>query len=160
MATTGRRLSVRKPNGYLAIFYGGLIAGLLDIASAGVEQAMHGNSETTMLQGIAFGLIGPRAFHGGLGTAAVGLVCHFVIAFGAAATYYFVSRGLPVLVRHAAICGLLYGIPVYIVTNYVVIPLSRIGRIIPHQTSEIVLGVIILMLCVGLPIGLATRRYS
>jgi hypothetical protein len=160
MARVGGKYFLGRSRPYAAIGWGGSIAGVLDIASAAVMVVMKGGSIPRMLQGIAFGLIGPKTFHGGMATALLGLACHFVIAFGAAAIYYLASRGIPVLVRHATICGLLYGIPVYIVTNYVVIPLSRIGRILPHPNLEIFISMVILMVLVGLPIGLATRRYS
>ena len=148
----------RKP--YLAILWGGLIAGTLDILSAFLLLTKPGFGPMRLLQGIASGLLGRSSFSGGWKTAALGLVCHFAIAFGAAAAYVAVSRKMRVLVQRPVICGLLYGIPVYLVTNFVVVPLSKIGMRPIGPLSGVALGLGILMVLVGLPIGLATRRFA
>jgi uncharacterized membrane protein YagU involved in acid resistance len=76
----------------------------------------------------------PAAFLGGTrvkwdGTsAAVGLLCHFTVAFGAATVYYVVSRKLRVLVQRPVLCGLIYGELVFLFMYFVVIPLSAIGH--------------------------------
>jgi hypothetical protein len=84
---------------------------------------------------------------------------HFLIAFTAAAVYYRASRVLPVLVRHAVISGLAYGVMVYVFMNAVVLPLSRVNFGLPPWHVVVTL-VVIHMLCVGLPITLAVRRAS
>jgi uncharacterized membrane protein YagU involved in acid resistance len=104
--------------------------------------------------------LGTSAAKGGVGTALLGLVLHFVIAFGAAATYYLVSRKLPILVRQAIICGLLFGVAVYLFMNLIVLPLSAFPYKISSQPSTVAIGLVIHMLCVGLPIALAVRRYA
>ena len=150
----------RRRNGGLAIFWGGLIAGTLDILSAFLTLSTPTFTPMRILQGIASGLLGRSSFSGGWKTAALGLVCHFAIAFGVAAVYYAVSRKMRVLVQRPVICGLLYGIPVYLFTNFVVIPLSKIGMRPIGSLSGVALGLGILMVIVGLPIGLATRRFA
>ena len=149
-----------RSSGVKAVFWGGLIAGTLDILAAFINSGLHGGVPLRVLQGVASGLIGRSSFSGGLATALLGLLCHFLIAFGAAGAYYGVSRVWPVLVYQAVICGLLYGIPVYLVTNYVVVPLSRIGHIIVNTPGQMITALIILMVCVGLPISLAVRRFA
>jgi hypothetical protein len=143
-----------------AILWGGAIAGAIDITVAAVSTAMHGGQPMRMLQGIAYALIGPKAFTGGWGTAAVGLACHFAIAFGAAAAYYLVSRIWSVLVREPVVCGLLYGVVVFWVTNFVIVPMSRIGRLLPNPPTQMMIGLAVLMVGVGLPIALATWRFG
>ena len=147
-------------NPYLGIFWGGLIAGTLDILSAFINLHRIGMSPERVLQGIASGLLGRDSFRDGLTSAALGLVCHFLIAFGAAAVYYAASRKLPVLVKRPVVCGLLYGIPVYLFTNFVVIPLSRIGPRPVGPISGVLTALVILAVCVGLPIALMIRRYA
>jgi hypothetical protein len=149
-----------KRSGARAILWGGSIAGVLDILAAFVSSGMHGRGPDVVLHGIAFGLLGVKAFRGGVPTALLGLACHFAIAFGAAATYYAASRVLRVLVTQPVVCGLLYGIPVYFFTNYVVIPLSKIGLRPMGALSGVLISLAVLMVCVGLPIALATRRYG
>ena len=151
---------LRRRNRYLGIFWGGLIAGTLDILAAFINLHRVGMSPERILQGIASGLLGRSSFRGGLATAALGLFCHFLIAFGAAAVYYAASHRLRVLVRRPVICGLLYGIPVYLFTNFVVIPLSKIGPRPVGPISGVLIALVVLGVCVGLPIALAVRRYS
>src|SRR5579859_8049663 len=144
----------------VGIFWGGLIDGTLDILAAFVITGFRGRGPDVVLHYIASGLLGAKAFRGGLPTAALGLACHYAIAFGAAAVYYAASLLMPVLVKRAVICGLLYGIPVYLVTNFVIVPLSRIGHVAVGPPSAVIIGVLVLMVFVGLPIGLATRRFA
>jgi hypothetical protein len=144
----------------VGIFWGGLIAGTLDILAAFVITGFKGRGPDVVLHYIASGLLGVKAFRGGMPTAALGLACHFGIAFGAAAVYYAAGLVMPVLVRRAVVCGLLYGIPVYVVTNFVIVPLSRIGHVAVGPPSSVIIGVLVLMVFVGLPIGLATRRFA
>ena len=160
MTALARNRFFSRANPAAAIIWGGLIAGALDIAAAFINAGTRGVHPLRILQGIAFGLLGARAFRGGLATAAVGLACHFAITFGAAAAYWAVSRVMPMLVKKAVVCGLLYGIVVYGITNYVIVPLSKIGRVLPNSPAQILLGLVILMVCVGLPIALMARRYS
>lgn len=113
-----------------------------------------------VLQAIASGVLGGDSFQGGLPTAALGLLLHFFIATTATALYYAASRKLKVLVDQAIICGLAYGIPVYLVMNLVVLPLSNISFKLSHSFSAVATSLLILMFCIGLPIALTVRRYS
>jgi hypothetical protein len=142
-----------------AIFWGGLACGILDITAAFVVYGHYGAQPIPLLQGIAAGLLGPRARTGGLATAGLGLLCQFFISFGAAATYYAVSRGISFLTRHAVLSGALYGVAVYFFMNRIVVPLSA-ARKNPFSFKMMVIGVTIHVLCVGFPIALAVRRFS
>jgi len=112
-----------------------------------------------LLQGIASGLLGPKAFTGGLATALLGLLCHFVIAFGAAAVYLAASRAIPFLLQRAVISGVLYGVAVYFFMNRIVVPLSAAAHR-PFSLKLMIIGVVIHIFCVGLPISLSVRRFS
>jgi uncharacterized membrane protein YagU involved in acid resistance len=113
-----------------------------------------------MLQSIASGLLGLDSYSGGLRTAALGVLLHFVIATGAAAVFYLASRKLTLLVRQAIVSGLLYGIALYFFMNLVVLPLSAFPHKISFPLSSLLIGLAVHMLCVGLPISLTVRRYS
>ena len=152
-------ISVQKSNSFLAVVWGGLACGVLDITAALLVYGYLGAKPLRLLQGIAGGLLGPRAYSGGIATALLGLLCHFVIAFSAAAVYVAASRVTPFLVRHAVLCGVLYGIAVYFFMNRVVVPLSAAVKF-PFSVKMMVIGIIIHILCVGLPISLAARRYA
>jgi uncharacterized membrane protein YagU involved in acid resistance len=143
-----------------SIFIGGVVAGAIDITVAVITTLASGGRPMRMLQGIAFALIGPSAFKAGWATALLGLLCHFVIAFGAAAAYVVVSRKLSVMLREPVVCGLLYGVPVYLVTNFIIVPLSRIGRALPLSPVGVTVGLIVMTAGVGLPIAIAARRFA
>lgn len=58
----------------------------------------------------------------------------------------------------AVLCGLLYGIAVYAFMNVIVLPLSAVAFKPSHTPAALAQGLVIHMLCVGLPIALAVRR--
>lgn len=149
----------RRAGALPAILWGGFACGVLDITAAFVVYGAFGAKPIPLLQGIAAGLLGPSARNGGLATAALGLACHFVIAFSAAAVYYVLSRWLHFLVQQAIIAGALYGVAVYFFMNLVVVPLSA-ARKFPFSFKMMVIGVAIHIVCVGLPIAISVRRFS
>jgi len=142
-----------------AIFWGGLICGAMDITAAFVVYGFFGAKPLRILQGIAAGLLGKQAFDGGTATAILGLACHFFIAFSAATVFVLASRWLRFLVQHSNVSGVLYGPMVYFFMNRVVVPLSRAGKY-PFSLKMMLIGVAIHIVCVGLPIAIATRRHS
>ena len=73
------------------------------------------------------GLLGKASFDGGNGTIALGLALHFFIAFVMALVYVKASHRLPVLTSRPLLMGVLYGLVLYVVMNFVVVPLSAIG---------------------------------
>jgi hypothetical protein len=153
-------LPLEKSKAYLAIFWGGLIAGALDITAACVTNGFRGISPIRVLQSVASGLFGRDSYRGGLKTAALGLVLHFIIAFGATIAFYSASRKLKFLVRQAIVCGALYGVAVYWFMQLVVLPLSAVPFKFSFTFASVVTGLIVHILCVGLPISLVVRRYS
>ena len=149
----------KNPNAVLAVLWAGLACGVLDITAAVVVYGYLGLKSMRLLQGIASGLLGPKAFDGGLATAFLGLLCHFVIAFGAAIVFFVASRAIPFLIQNAVISGALYGVAVYFFMNRVVVPLSAAAKR-PFSMRMMIIGVIIHIFCVGLPISLSVRRFS
>ena len=149
----------RNPNAMLALLWAGFACGCLDITAALVVYGFFGLKPTRLLQGIASGLLGQKAFSGGLATALLGLLCHFVIAFGAAAVYLAASRGIDLLIEQAVVSGALYGVAVYFFMQLVVLPLSAAAKR-PFSFKMTLIGLVIHIFCVGLPISLCVRRFS
>ena len=139
--------------------WAGLICGCMDITAALVVYGHYGRRAIPLLQGIAAGLLGPRALDGGLATAFLGLVCHFGIALGAATVFFFASRLMSFLIQHAVISGVLYGVAVYFFMNRIVVPLSN-ARKYPFSLKMMIIGVVIHIFCVGLPIALSVKRFA
>src|SRR5262249_61809773 len=107
---------------------GGLVAGILDGLDAVIYFGLaSGAKPAGIFRYIAGGLLGlETARHGGWATAVLGLCLHFVIAFGAAATYSLAGFFLSSLLRRPFLWGPLFGIAVYLFMDFVVIPLSML----------------------------------
>ena len=142
-----------------AILLGGLSAGVLDITAACIYGGLaRGRSPIWVFQSVAGGLLGRDTFQGGLKTAALGLALHFFIATTWAAVYCLASLKLPLLARQTIICGVLYGVVVYLVMYALVLPLSALNFKFFSQAPKVVLiNVLIHIFCIGLPIALAAR---
>ena len=140
-----------------AIFWGGLIAGTLDAIDGVIAYGTQGLNPVQVLQYIASGALGKSAFQGGLATAALGAVFHFIIAWVAAAVFVLASRRLEILKTYAVPAGLLYGAAVYFFMNYLVLPLSAVAAG-TFQLGLFLNGVIGHAVFVGLPISLFARR--
>ncbi|HSP63651.1 MAG TPA: hypothetical protein VLQ90_11760 [Pyrinomonadaceae bacterium] len=152
---------MKRPRAYQAILLGGLIAGALDITYACVfSYIRRGTKPITVLQSVASGALGRSALAGGAKTAALGLLFHFLIALILATVYYFASRVLRFMVTQAVICGILYGVGVYLFMNCVVLRLSAIHATIypwSYPKSQLIGGLLIHMFGMGLPIALTVR---
>jgi hypothetical protein len=145
------------PSAFNTIVLGGLTAGVLDILAAFGMALSRGGSPVRVLQFIASGVLGQRAFQGGASSAALGLLFHFVIALGAATVYLLASRRWKVLLRHPWPSGALFGIAVYVFMNAVVLPLAGFPAAFPTG-GNLAIGLVIHMTCVGLPIALFASR--
>jgi hypothetical protein len=161
MNATSETFSRSGPKAYQPILLGGLIAGTLDMTAACISAWLRaGVTPARVMRFIASGLLGPSALSGGAKVAALGLVLHYVIATGATAVFYFASRKLKFLIEHPVVWGILYGIPVYVFMNFIVLPLSAVPRRGGQPLSSHIIGLLILMFCIGLPISLIVRRFS
>ncbi|MDQ3743071.1 MAG: DUF4407 domain-containing protein [Acidobacteriota bacterium] len=161
MVAASATFPARRSRALRAIFWGGLIAGALDITYAFVFYGLRNRlSPARILQSVASGLLGADAFKGGLGVAALGAALHFFIAFTAAAVYYAASRRLNLLLRRAVVCGVIYGVLIYALMNYVVVPLSAAPPRGTPPPVVLVTGLLVHMFFIGLPIALFARRYS
>jgi hypothetical protein len=109
---------------------------------------------------IAGGLLGRAALPGGAGTWILGVVLHYFIAFSAAAIYCLSSRKLEFLKDHWLVCGLFYGIAIFLVMNLVVLPLCAYHSMGPYQYRGLVQGLLVHMLIIGLPISLSLNRLA
>ena len=147
-------LLMRKGNALLAIAVGGLIAGVLDLTQACILFGWD------IPLAIAGGLLGRQAFHGGVGTYILGVFLHFFIACSAAAIYYAASRRLSFLTEHPLVCGLFFGAAVEEVMNLVVLPLSALHARGPYKLHDLILGLLVHMVVVGLPISYSVRRFA
>jgi len=144
-----------KKSALLAIGVGGLIAGALDITQAMI---LFGKKVPLL---IAAGLLGKGALRGGgAGTYTLGLFLHFFIAMSVATIYYVASRRLKFLAEHWLICGLFYGAAVDQVMTLIVLPLSALHAQGPFKLNDLLLGIAVHSIVIGLPISFSVRRFA
>ena len=147
--------SDQNRNLLLSILVGGFVAGALDLTSAFITYGW------AVPRAIASGLLGERALHGALATWLLGVGLHFFIAFSAAAVYSLSSEKLEFLREHFFVCGLFYGIAVFLVMNLVVLPLSAVPwKVGPFPLTVLIRGLLVHMFLIGLPISFSARRWS
>jgi len=154
MTATAHSLSP-APKLLRPILIGGTVAGALDkiwgFISFGLKSP----------QAIAAGLVGRSvAFQGGVATWILGMLLHFFIAFTAATIYCAASRKLKFLGDHWLVCGLFYGISVFLVMNLVVLPLSALHLTGPYQLRGLLQGLLGHMVIVGLPISFSLHKFA
>ena len=140
-----------------AVILGGVVAGAFDITYAFIFYGMRGIPATRILQSVASGLLGQASYSGGFASAALGLLLHFLIAIAAAATFYAVSRRFTWLIQHAFVSGAIFGLCVYVVMNFVVVPLSAFPHKLAFPPIVLVTGLFVHMFLVGVPIALFIR---
>lgn len=137
-----------------------LVAGTLDITAAVTYYPMTtGVRVVRLLQNIASGALGPRAFDGGLGTAALGLAFHYFIALVWTVVFYAAVRRFRHLLRNLLLTGAVYGVVVWAMMNLVVLPLSRVRRGPLHPLQTIVAAAF-LVICIGLPLAGIVGRHE
>ena len=141
-----------------AIVTAGLVVGVLDISSALVIWWQRGVTLRRGLQGIAAGLLGTKSYEGGMVTATLGLALHFFVAFVVVSIFYLASRRIEFLTKYPVVSGVLYGIGVYIVMYWLVLP--TVFPMFRHRLWNELLAVAIHISLIGLPCALIVRRYS
>ena len=113
-----------------AILLGGFVAGTIDIGAAALINLVN---PIRVLHFIAGGLLGKAALAGGTGLALLGLLLQWAMSLIIAAIYVFAAHWLGIMRRLWVLSGLSYGIVVFFVMNYIVVPLSA-WAIWPHFT--------------------------
>lgn len=147
-------MSSQNRSALLPIAVGGFTAGTLDLLQACI---LFGWKIPLV---IAAGLLGRQAVHGGTGTYVLGVILHFFIACSAATIYYAFSRKLTFMKEHWIVCGLFFGGAVENVMNLVVLPLSALHARGPYDLHDLILGLLVHMVVIGLPIAYSVHRFS
>jgi uncharacterized membrane protein YagU involved in acid resistance len=139
-----------------AIFLGGIIAATIDIGAASL---ISGRSPAFIMQAIAGGLLGKATFSGGAATVILGAALQEVMGVLIAAIYVVLSKTVAGLLRRWVTSGLVYGVIVFFVMNYVVVPLSA-WKLPPHFTPLKFAENMAAMLLFGLIVAFFSRRLT
>jgi len=125
---------------------GGLVVGTTDLAFAWIFWQSHGVGLARILQSVAAGLLGGASFKGGMASALLGAGLHYAIA-----TMFVLAYRLAGLRRHPVACGLVYGVLLYLVMNFVVVPLSAAGTPgfgnVPWVASSVAMHAVFGVMC-------------
>jgi uncharacterized membrane protein YagU involved in acid resistance len=144
-------------NPVVLVLAGGCIAAALDIVFACVYWALSNDvAPSRILQSVAAGVLGQSSFEGGFASAALGLVLHFLIVLVMALAYYAAALRLAALRERAVLFGAAYGLVLYAIMNYVVVPLSRAATG-PREPLWLTLGIAVHVFFIGIPIALFCR---
>jgi len=164
MSTLAVPVPRRERSAASQVALAGAAVAVLDISGAYLLWGviMKGATPMSLLQSVAEGLLGRAAYQGGMRTAALGAVCHVVIAYAWTIGFYLAVRGIPALRRMmrtttgVVIVGLAMGTVVHLGMQMVVLPLSR-ARPMSFGTWLYWLDLALHMVMVGLPMALIIR---
>jgi hypothetical protein len=138
-----------------AILLGGIIAATIDIGAACL---INGRSVPFILHSIAGGLLAERSYAGGTRTAMLGLLLQEAMGILIAAMYVLAAESLTALRRRWVPWGLFYGAVIFVVMNYVVVPLSA-WHVVPHFSGWKLVGNLAAMFLFGVIVAyFASRR--
>ena len=148
-------MQLGKRNALLAIAVGGLIAGALDITQAII---LFGKKVPLV---IAAGLLGKGALHdGGAGTYVLGLFLQLLHRHVGGDDLLRSQPPAEILDRTPFVCGLFYGAAVDQVMTLIVLPLSALHAAGPYKLHDLLLGIIVHSVVIGLPISFSVRRFA
>ncbi|HEU4472206.1 MAG TPA: hypothetical protein VFR58_14035 [Flavisolibacter sp.] len=138
--------------------WAGLLVGTLDLAAALLQFMWRsGRDPFIVLRFIASGVFGPAAFAGPSSMIWYGLLFHFLFAFGFTLAFLLIYPRLGILRRRPFVTGFIYGIFVWLVMNLVVLPFAGIKIKGQFDLSEILTGILILTLAIGLPLAFIAK---
>jgi len=143
-----------RRNVLAAILAGGFMAATFDYFAA---MLIYGGTASGVAHAIARGWYGDAVKTMPPIVDPIGIASHYMILLIAATIFVLTSLRFPVLRRQALITGPLFGVCIYIVMHFVIVPLSAVHKITnPHgiQFVEEFLGH---MFVIGLPIALWAR---
>jgi hypothetical protein len=134
-----------------------LVPGTLDILSAFLFAGLNGIGPGRVLRFIASGPFGDGMRQGGVGTAAVGLATHFVLMAIMATLFALAAARLPLLRRAWFASGVGYGLILYAVMYWIVVP-ARFGAGPAPGAWEVANALFSHIVCVGIPMAWIVRR--
>lgn len=139
-----------------AALWGGFIAGTVDIGAASLISGYH---PVVILKYIAGGVLGKSALAGDLSVAGLGLLLQWAMSIIIAAIFVLATRRRAALARQWPVWGVIYGAVIFVVMNYVVVPLSALHAK-PHFTAFNLIANLAAMLLFGWIVALLASKAS
>jgi uncharacterized membrane protein YagU involved in acid resistance len=137
----------------------GLIVGVLDAIAASLNAYLaSGFTPDRVFRFVASGAFGQSAYTGGSSMVWIGLLFHFIVAMGWTLLFFIAFPKLKPLQANKFLVGMAYGMFIWIMMNFVVIPLSAIGPR-PFQLTGTLIMIMIHMTVIGIPISFFANNY-
>lgn len=148
-----------RRNATRTILLAGFVAGTLDILAAFTQYYINtGKNPLVILKYIASAAIGKKAYAGGTEILLLGLLFHYIIAYGLTIFFFWIYPYWNRLSKHKFLTAVVYGIFAWMVTTLVIVPLSYIGTF-PSDPKQATIAILILIFMIGLPLSLIVGRY-
>ena len=125
------------------VLLGGLIAGTIDLGAACLINRL---APKIILQAIASGVLGKASFRMGVPAAALGLVLQWAMSVLIAAIYAVGTSRLPAVRNNWIGSGVAFGVVVFFVMNFVVVPLSAAGFEVKFSTAQFIENMLAMIL--------------
>lgn len=136
-----------------------LIVGGLDFVYASLSAVLRGGSFIKLWQFVASGLLGKQAFAMGAPGILCGAACHFLVMAAFSAAIYFLYEKVPLIGKQPVVSGVVYGVCIWLVMNFVVVPLSNTGTAAPRLELGAIMNLgFAVHLIIGLLLVLITKR--
>ena len=140
-------------------FFGGLTAAALDLLYAFAAYGVLGVLPIRILQSIGSGWLGPSSFSLSWRSALLGLASHIAILCAASFLYVYLRARSSYVTTHPWIAGAAYGLIIFLVMNFVVVPLSAAEASLPK--GWLLFGSVCAhVLLVGVPIAQTAHRLA
>ncbi|MHA3793178.1 hypothetical protein [Sphingomonas sp. YL-JM2C] len=135
------------------------LSGSLDLLSAFAFSAVKGVGPLRVLQGVAAGPFGDPMIQGSsVPVALAGLIVHYALMTVMAAVFMIAARLLPFILRRPLLWGTVYGLGLYLVMYWIVLPL-RWPELFPRTGAwDVGNALFSHLICVGLPMGWVADR--
>jgi uncharacterized membrane protein YagU involved in acid resistance len=151
-----QKTTSNKNNALLSVLWIGLLVGTLDGLAALILN--YKTSPAIIFKFIAAGVFGKAAFKGGYEMVAAGVVFHYLIALLFTNAFYLLYPFFKKMFQNAYLTAVAYGCIAWLIMNLLVIPVSKIG-FHPIKLQIILIGLLVLIICIGLPIALIADRH-
>ncbi|MDB5013885.1 MAG: hypothetical protein JWQ25_2087 [Daejeonella sp.] len=144
----------------LKVIKTGLIVGTLDILAAFIYFSIKTGqkSPVNLLKFVASGFFGKDAFTGGSSMVMAGLLFHYFNAMAFTAFFFLLFPKIRFFAKNKILTGVLLGIFVFAVMNFLVVPLSNVPPQPVNLVNSLING-LILICCIGLPLSFMVSSY-
>ena len=148
----------QKKSIFISLVLTSLLTGTLDAFAAILIS--HKIPPAVIFRFIASGWFGRSAMSGGTGMVLGGLIFHYLIAAIFSITLFLIYPVILKILKNKYLIGIIYGLAIWVIMNFVVLPFTNIPKSHGHLTiAGLLIGIATLIICVGTPVALIADNY-